>query len=434
MNSQFIRDQIKGGHIYCFIGAGGKTSAIKVAASLLAEIGYKVLITTTTKISIEEFSGYKININRTIDINKLDIGISIQVSGAIGKKYQGYKKEDIEQIKFIPIDVVILIEADGSRGLPFKVPYEHEPVVPINTAKTFLLFSAKIIGEKISEENTYNLNNIKAILDQNDMVYSNENILKLLYEGWFKDSNYRNLKVIINQGETLKNDFIAKDLMKQLYKNYDIGSYLISIKNREVYQAFDDKIGVLILAAGEGKRMGRIKQLMDFAGSTFLEETIKKYSTYCQEIIVTLGFHKEAIRARINELGFVFQDIDGYKEGMSASFREARSFNADYFLVTPCDLPLVEDYTIESLIKAYRENDGKIIVPRFMGEKGHPVVFPISLQNSFNKITGDIGARDIIKEKGCFYLDLDDPGIIADIDTLNEYIKIKEDNDDKSID
>ncbi len=277
------------------------------------------------------------------------------------------------------------------------------------------------------KKTTYNLENIKTILNQNDMFYTNENILKLLHEGWFKDTRYRNLKVIINQGDTLKNDFIAKDLMKQLYKNYGISSYLVSIKNREVYQEFDDKIGVLILAAGEGKRMGRIKQLMDFGGSTFLEETIKKYSTYCQEIIVTLGFHKEAIRARINELGFTYQEIEDYKEGMSASFRETRSFNADYFMVTPCDLPLVEDYTIESLLKAYRENEGEIIVPRFMGKKGHPVVFPISLQNSFKNIKGDIGARDIIKEKGCFYLDLDDPGIIADIDTLKEYIKIKED-------
>lgn len=426
MNRQSIVEQIKGGHIYCFIGAGGKTSAIKESASILAGIGYRVLITTTTKISIEEFSGYGVKFNRSVDVNNIDSGISLQVSGTIGEKYQGYKKVDIEQINYIPIDVVVLVEADGSRGLPFKVPYEHEPVVPLNTKKTFLLFSAKILGEKIKEDNTYNIEGVKAILNQNDMYYTNENIIKLLNEGWLKDSGYRNLKIIINQGDTLKNDFMAKDLIKQLHRNFGIGAYLVSIKNREIYQVFDDRIGVLILAAGEGRRMGSIKQLMDFGGSNFLEETIKKYSAYCQDIIVTLGFHKEVIRDKIKELGFVYQEIEGYQEGMSASFREARTFDADYFMVTPCDLPLIEDYTIESLLKAYRENEGKIIVPRFMGKKGHPVVFPISLQSSFKHIKGDIGARDIIKEKGCLYLDLDDPGIIADIDTLNEYIKIKE--------
>lgn len=426
MNSQFIRDQIKGGHIYCFIGAGGKTSAIKEAAEVLAAIGYKVLITTTTKISIEEFSKYKIDYYQNLNINKIENGINIQVSGTIGKKYQGYKKEEIEEITFIPIDVVILIEADGSRGLPFKIPYEYEPVVPINTSKTFLLLSAKIIGEEISSNNTYNLEKVNTIIDKNDMHYTHENILKLLYEGWLKDTRYANLKVIINQGDILKNDFIAKDILKQLYNRYNIGSYLVSIKKKKVYLGFDDRVGVLILAAGEGKRMGRIKQLMDFGGSTFLEETIKKYSTYCQDIVVTLGFHKDVIKKEIKELGFSYQEIEDYKEGMSASFRETRSFNADYFLVTPCDLPLIENYTIEILLKAYRENEGKIIVPRFMGKKGHPVVFPISQQSSFKNIKGDIGARDIIKEKGCIYVDLDDPGIIADIDTLNEYIKIKE--------
>ncbi len=426
MNSQFISEQIKGGHIYCFIGAGGKTSAIKIAASLLAKMGYKVLITTTTKISIEEFKEYKVNFSNNINIDRIEEGINIQVSTVVDKKYQGYKKEDFENITQIPLDVVILIEADGSRRLPFKVPYDYEPVVPINSGKTFLFFSAKIIGEKISEDNTFNLEKVKMILGEKEMQYSNENILKLLEEGWLKDTSYRNLKVIINQGDILINDFIVKDLLKQLYDRYGIGSYLVSVKEKEIYQEFDDKVGVLILAAGEGKRMGSIKQLLKFGGSTFLEETIKKYSAYCQDILVTIGFHKEVIRSNIKEIGFEFQEIKEYQEGMSASFREARTFDADYFLVTPCDLPLIEDNSIEMLIKAYGDNKGEIIVPRFMGKKGHPVIFPIALQSSFKKIKGDIGARDIIKEKGCIYVDLDDPGVIADIDTLNEYMKIKE--------
>ncbi len=426
MNSQFIREQIKGGHIYCFIGAGGKTSALKEVAQVLASDGYKVLITTTTKISIEEFSTYKVDICKKINIDKMHFGINVQVSSEIGKKYQGYTKYDFENITKIPIDYVILIEADGSRGLPFKVPFEYEPVVPNNSAKTFLFISAKIMGEKISKDNTYNLERVQEILDNEDMYFTNENILKLLNEGWLKDTQYRNLKIIINQGDILINDFIAKDLLNRLYNQFGLGSYLVSIKEKVVYQGFDDKVGVLILAAGEGKRMGRIKQLMKFGGSTFLEDTIKKFNVYCQDIVVSLGFHKDTIREHIKEIGFEFQEIRDYREGMSASFRETRPFNADYFLVVPCDLPLIEDNSIEIILKAYRGNKGEIIVPRFMGKKGHPVVFPIALQSSFKNIKGDIGARDIIKEKGCVYVDLDDPGIIADIDTLNEYIKIKE--------
>ena len=138
MNSQFIREQIKGGHIYSFIGAGGKTSAIKEAARILAEAGYKVLISTSTKIAIKEFTKYKVEFSKELNINNLQDGINIQVSNEFGEKYLGYKKQDFESIVKIPLDVIILIEADGSRGLPFKVPYEYEPVVPINSAKTFL--------------------------------------------------------------------------------------------------------------------------------------------------------------------------------------------------------------------------------------------------------------------------------------------------------
>lgn len=426
MNKQFIKEQFKGGHIYSFIGAGGKTSAIKEIAGVLVSEGYKVVITTSTKISVEEFSDYKVDINKNLEINNLQNGINVQVSGIAGKKYQGYKKEELENLVHIPFGIVILIEADGSRRLPFKVPYDYEPVVPINSAKTFLFFSAKVMGEKISCENTYNLEKVEEILGQDNLIYSNDNIIKLVDEGWLADSGYRNLKVIINQGDAIQNNFIAKDLLKRIYNRFGIEAYLVSIKEKKIYHSCYLRVGALILAAGEGKRMGDIKQLMEFNDSTFLEETIKKYNIFAQEIIVTLGYHKYEIRSKIKELGFKYQEIIGYKEGMSASFREAHILSVDCLLVTPCDLPLIEENTIELLIKTYRINPGNIIVPRFKGKKGHPVIFPNDVQSSFSAIKGDIGARDIIKEKGCIYVDLDDPGIIADIDTLNEYNKIKE--------
>ncbi|MDD2371867.1 MAG: selenium cofactor biosynthesis protein YqeC [Firmicutes bacterium] len=426
MNKQFILDQFKGGHIYSFIGAGGKTSAIKEVANILSFEGYKVVITTTTKISIEEFSDYKVEIKKYFNIIDLNNDINVLVSGTSGIKYLGFKKIDFENLANIPIDTIILIEGDGSKRLPFKVPYEYEPVVPDNSVKTFLFFSAKVIGEKISTENTYNLEKVKEILADCEMVYTKKNILKIISEGWLTDINYRNLKVIINQGDLGLNNYLIKEILYSIYKDFNIGAYLVSIKEKQVYQSFDDKIGVLILAAGEGKRMGGIKQLMDFKGSTFLEETIKKYSSFAQEVVVTLGYYKDEIKENIKEIGFTYQEIKNYKVGMSASFKEAIDFNTDYFLVTPCDLPLIEENTIDLLIKTYRQNRGSILVPRFMGIKGHPVIFPIEMQASFQLIDGDKGARDIIKDKGCLFIDVDDPGIIADIDTFSDYIKIKE--------
>ncbi len=432
MNKQFILEQFKGGHIYSFIGAGCKTSAIKEIARILYIEGYKVVISSTTKMSVEEFAEYKVDIRKSIKIDDLTENINVLLSGKSEDKYLGFKKNEFEDLVHIPIDTIILIEADGSRRLPFKVPYEHEPVVPDNSVKTFLFFSAKVIGKEITADNTYNLERIKEIISNEDMVYTNENILKLLSQCWIADINYRNLKIIVNQGDVLINDYLIKDLLSSIYKMFDIGAYLISIKEKKIYKSFDDKIGVLILAAGEGKRMDGIKQLMDFNDSTFLEETIKKYSSFAQEVVVTLGYYKAEIRQNIKELGFQYQEIEDYKDGMSASFKESKDFKTDYFLVTPCDLPLIEENTIDILLKTYKKNRGNIIVPRFMGINGHPVVFPIEMQASFKNINGDKGARDIIRQKGCLFIDVDDPGIIADIDTFSDYIKIKEAFDGKS--
>jgi len=426
MNKQFILEQFKGGHIYSFIGAGGKTTAIKAVANILFNEGYRVLISTTTKLSIAEFSDFKVIENKSPEIRDLNNDIYVLVKEINGEKYQGFNKAEFENLDNISLDTVILIEADGSRRLPFKVPYEHEPVIPNNSVKTFLFFSGKVIGEKILEENTYNFQKVQEIVSPGEMIYSIENILKLLYAGWLVDTNYKNLKIIINQGDLLSNQYILKELLISIYNKFNIGAYLVSIKDKKIYLAFDDKVGVLILAAGEGKRMGAIKQLVEFNGSSFLEETIKKYSSFAQDIIVTLGYHEKEIRNSVKELGFKYQKIKNYKVGMSASFQEAKIFNSDYFLVTPCDLPLIEMNTIDLLLKTYKTNRGKIIVPRFMGKNGHPVVFPIEVQSSFKYLEGDKGARDIIKNKECIFVDLDDPGIITDIDTLIDYKKIKE--------
>ncbi len=431
MNKEFILEQFKGGNIYSFIGAGGKTSAIKEVATTLKKEGYKVIISTTTKLSVEEFTEYQVNIEDKIDLNNINEDINVVVAGIYGEKYQGLKKDKFENLIHLNLDTIILIEADGSRRLPFKVPYEYEPVVPANSAKTFLFFSAKIIGNKITTENTYNYEKVNDILSSKELIYTNENIVKLLNEGWLTDTNYKNLKIIINQGDILINNYVAKDLLNNIYNKFNIGVYLVSIQEKQIYQSLDDKVGVLILAAGEGKRMGAIKQLLEFNGSTFLEETIKKYNSFAQEVLVTLGYYEKEIKEKIKELGFSYQSIKKYKIGMGSSLQEAKKFNTDCFLVTPCDLPLIEENTIDLLLKTYRQNRGNIIVPRFMGKNGHPVVFPIEVQASFKYIDGDKGARDIIEKKGCLFLDVDDPGVVADIDTLIDYKKIKEAFNDK---
>ena len=54
------------------------------------------------------------------------------------------------------------------------------------------------------------------------------------------------------------------------------------------------------------------------------------------------------------------------------------------------------------------------------------MLFPASLIDRFHELEGDEGGRRLIREPGTVFIDLEDPGIVLDIDTYEEYLKIKE--------
>ena len=114
-----LDNEVTGGMI-SFVGGGGKTSSIFALANELAGAGRKVLITTTTAMYNPE--GIE---NPNIDI----LGDHVTGEG----KLKGISKERADQLFDGKKYDVILVEADGSKGLPIKAPAGYEPVVPSAT-------------------------------------------------------------------------------------------------------------------------------------------------------------------------------------------------------------------------------------------------------------------------------------------------------------
>lgn len=108
------------GILISFVGGGGKTSSIFTLAAELAEERKRVLITTTTAIyNPEEIKNPYIAV----------LGNHITQEG----KLKGITKEQVDQIHREHRYDVILVEADGSRGLPIKAPADYEPAIPSET-------------------------------------------------------------------------------------------------------------------------------------------------------------------------------------------------------------------------------------------------------------------------------------------------------------
>lgn len=110
------------------VGAGGKTTFIYRLADELKSRGLRVAVTTTTHMAREGMYGFT------------PLG-----NGFEGEKIIGFSPEVPR--KFLQEYDVVLVEADGSRRLPFKVPAEHEPVLPLGVDLVIGAAGASAIGQ-----------------------------------------------------------------------------------------------------------------------------------------------------------------------------------------------------------------------------------------------------------------------------------------------
>jgi CTP:molybdopterin cytidylyltransferase MocA len=97
----------------------------------------------------------------------------------------------------------------------------------------------------------------------------------------------------------------------------------------------------------------------------------------------------------------------------------AISEEVDAFLFTPVDLPKINKETVEQLAQA--AGSAPIVIPRCHGRRGHPVLMDASLRTELLAASGS--PRDIVDRHAdqVRYLDVEDDGILVDVDTPEEY-------------
>ncbi|HZR46330.1 MAG TPA: NTP transferase domain-containing protein, partial [Candidatus Manganitrophaceae bacterium] len=182
-------------------------------------------------------------------------------------------------------------------------------------------------------------------------------------------------------------------------------------------------IAAVVLAAGASKRFGRPKQLARLGGKPLLQHVLERLSeAKIGEVVLVLGPHAENI---LNEvpIGSARVVINGRAaEGLSRSLQaglEALSPEAAGALIVLADQPFVCSETLSRLIDAHRREHPAAVVPTYNGFRGNPVLLDRLLFPEVMKIEGDVGCRAIFGDHPgeILKLPVDDPGILADIDT-----------------
>lgn len=190
------------------------------------------------------------------------------------------------------------------------------------------------------------------------------------------------------------------------------------------------RISGVVLAAGGASRMGRPKQLLPLGGEPLLRQTIRvALRSRLSEVIVVLGYRADEIGAAVGELGQRMVVNTEYRAGQSASLAagvEAVARDADGMLVLLGDQPEVRTTVIDALIHAAQGSDAAIIVPGYDDTIGHPVLFRRQLFDELRGMTGDVGARDVVRRPGAERLVVPVAGEVAprDVDTPEAYERL----------
>ncbi|MFP5236590.1 MAG: NTP transferase domain-containing protein [Acidobacteriota bacterium] len=178
-------------------------------------------------------------------------------------------------------------------------------------------------------------------------------------------------------------------------------------------------IPAVILAAGESVRLGRPKQLIEFAGETLLNRTLRlAHEAGVDPVIAVLGAHLDPIRPTLPPQTQIIHNAE-WQTGMASSIRagiRALDASAPGVLILTCDQPRLTADHLRALLAAFSGDPSAIAASRYSGKRGTPVIWPRSLFPALLALEGDKGARTILAQPPCALVEIDFPGGDVDID------------------
>ncbi len=420
--------------LLCLVGGGGKTTTLFRLADCLKAFGKRVLVTTTTAIFVPGPEQY--DVLAMAEFPKFDHVTEGTVTVA-GRGINAYDKllgidpDWIDAIYRERIFDYILVEGDGSKQRPIKAPEIHEPVIPGLTTHLVGVIGIDAVGHTADEETVFRLERFRALtgLHPGGIVDAGA-VCRLVSSkaGIFKNAPEDSRKILLlNKVDTNNDLHRARAVMRSVRARTSDPVRLLagSMRHDGVIEEPFSKVSGIIMASGYARRMNTQKLLMPVDGVPVLERVIRAaMASRLNEIIVI--YRDDPVRALAERYpvkvfhnpNAPFGQSESVKIGVSKADGDAEGL---MFLVG--DQPFVSPEIIDGLIDLFETNPRRIVVPKYNGKRGNPVLFPAGLKGALNELQGDIGGREIIHHRYNLVSEhiVEDERAGLDIDTLDDY-------------
>jgi molybdenum cofactor cytidylyltransferase len=162
------------------------------------------------------------------------------------------------------------------------------------------------------------------------------------------------------------------------------------------------RIVALILAGGEGRRMGGPKALLRIGEESFLAHVARALARPAVTVVAVLGYAADQVRSEAGLPEDVVVAVnprpqDGMLSSLLAGLDAAERLGADAVLIHPVDHPLVAPSTVDAVL-AGLQTGAPIVVPSYEGRRGHPTGFGRSAFSALRAADPGRGARAVLHD------------------------------------
>jgi molybdenum cofactor cytidylyltransferase len=190
-----------------------------------------------------------------------------------------------------------------------------------------------------------------------------------------------------------------------------------------------EPVAGIILAAGEAKRFGRPKQLLEYRGQPFVRCVVQSALTAgLSPVVVVTGANADDVEAALLGLPVKTARNQDWQSGQSSSIRTGlqtlpANIGAGLFLLA--DQPQISPAVIRALMERHAQDLAPVVAPLVAGKRANPVLFDRFTFPSLTALTGDVGGRAIFSQYPPAYLTWLDESLLVDIDTPADLKKLE---------
>jgi molybdenum cofactor cytidylyltransferase len=407
------------------------------------------LVTATTHLALEQLqlADQHYFVEGPDDLSSLEDDLPLGVILITGvpdgtNRTLGVSAETLEQIHALAEshNLPLLIEADGSRMHPIKAPADHEPPIPEFVDRVVVVAGLSGLSQPLNAEWVHRPEIFADLVGISiGMRITPEILARVLLNpaGGQKNIPASARRIaLLNQADTPELQTSARQLSQYLLPTFN--RVIIASLNQPstvnhqpaTIHAVHQPVAGVVLAAGEARRMGQPKLLLEWQGHSLIWHVAQNALTAgLFPVVVVAGEHVVEIRSVLEDLDVTVIQNSEWHEGQSNSMRaglETVSTQRDAVIFLLGDQPQVSVPLIRKLVEAHAQSGDPIVGPLVDGQRGNPVLFDRITFSELMQLRGDVGGRQIFSKFKVRWVPWHDASPLLDVDSPNDYTRLLE--------